>query len=97
MVGLEHFHESVKEVGGVGGAGGGFGVKLAGEKWKFCVADAFVCVVVEVFEPDFPSFVEGFFVDGETVVLGGDVAVACVLRGRVNVLDGLVLGAVAEF
>lgn len=46
---LQHFHELIEKVVCVGWAWGGFGVELAGEKWKLCVLYAFVCVVVEVF------------------------------------------------
>jgi len=63
-------------VHGVGGAGGGFGVELAGKKWQSFVFDAFVGAVVGVCEPDFPAGFEGFFIDGEAVVLAGDVAAA---------------------
>jgi len=45
------------------------------------VHDAFVGVVVEVAEPDFPVFWKGFFIDGKAVVLGGDVTVVLVLSG----------------
>lgn len=75
---------------GVGGAGGGFGVELAGEVGEGAVADAFDGVVVDVAEPDLPVGGEGGFVDGEAVVLAGDVAFL-----GLGVDDGLVLGAVA--
>jgi len=61
------------------------------------VADAFVCVVVEVFEPDLPIFREGFVFDCESVVLGGDVAFFEVGGVWIDVLAWLVLGAVTEF
>lgn len=45
---LEHFREVVEEVDGVGGAGRGFRVELAGEIGKCGVTDAFYRVVVGV-------------------------------------------------
>lgn len=77
---------------GIGRAGCGFGMELAGKKWQSFVADAFDGVVVGVFQPDFPAGFEGFFVDGEAVILAGDVAAFCF-----HVDARLVLGAVAEF
>lgn len=58
---------------------------------------AFVRVVIEVLEPGDPVFRERVVFDRVAVILGGDVAVAVAWGGRVNVLAGLVLGAVAEF
>ena len=50
-------------------------MELDGEEGEGFVFDAFDGVVVDVFEPDGPVFFwKGFWVDGEAVVLGGDVA-----------------------
>jgi len=72
-------------------------VELAGGIGKASVADTFDCVVVEVFEPNVPGLRERFGFDCEAVILGSDIAALEVWRGWVDVLDRLVLGAVAEF
>lgn len=94
---LQHFYKFIEEVGCVGRAGSCFGVELARKEGKAGVADAFVSVIVEVFEPGAPGLRERFGFDRETVILGGDVAMFVVRRCRVNILNGLVLGAMAEF
>ena len=74
------------------GAGCGLWVKLYRKEWLAAMLYAFYGVVVLVFEPDFPAFWESFFIDGESVVLGGDVATVGFCVGA-----RLVLGAVAVF
>ena len=50
-------------------------MELDGEEGEGFVFDTFDGVVVDVFEPDGPIFFwKGFGVDGEAVILGGDVA-----------------------
>ena len=69
-MGLEHLGEAVEQVGGVVGAGVGFGVVLDAEDGPVGVAEAFEGLVVEVFVGGFAADgFEGFGVDGEAVVL----------------------------
>ena len=93
FAGFDHFGEAVEEVGGVVGAGAGFGVVLDGEDGFRFVAEAFEGVVVEVDVGGLAAFAgEGGGVDGEAVVLTGDFDLA-----GAGVADGLVAAAVAEF
>ena len=75
MLVLQDPHELIEEPAGVEGTWGGLWVELDGEEGKGFVFDALDGVVVDVFEPDGPVFFwKGLWVDGEAVILGGDVA-----------------------
>ena len=89
---LKHFYELIEKVECICWAGGGFGVKLAGEKGKGFVFNPFDCVVVGVAEPNFPAWFKGFFINGEAMILTGDVAAFGVF-----IYAWLVLAAVSEF
>ena len=74
------------------GAGAGFGVVLDAEDGQVGVAEAFDGAVVEVdVGDDAAAGFEALLVDGEAVVLAGDLDSA-----GVEVLDRLVAAAVAE-
>ena len=77
---LHHFAEVFEEVVRIVGAGAGFGVVLHAEQRQGAVAEAFEGVVVEVDvgEVDF-SGVEGVGIDGEVVIVAGDLDLAGVV------------------
>src|ERR1700728_758726 len=90
---LHHFPEILEEVMGVVGAGAGFGVVLHAEERHGAVAKAFEGVVVEVDvgELDFGS-VDGVRIDGEVVVVRGDLDLACIVAP-----DRMITAVMAEF
>jgi hypothetical protein len=83
-------NELVKEEGGVGGSASGLGVELGAKEGLVGVGNALVGLVVGVEEERLPVGGEGVGVDGETVVLGGDVA-----AGGTEIDAGLVHSAVS--
>ncbi|KAI3479544.1 hypothetical protein L1887_58356 [Cichorium endivia] len=78
--------EDVEEELGVTGTGRALGVELDTEVGAFGGVDTLVGVVVGVGEEGLPASGEGVGVDGETVVLGGDVAAAADLVGTGDVV-----------
>lgn len=71
-------------------AAGGFGVELGGEEGLGFVLDALAGAVVEVLEEHGPLGGQRVGIDGEAVVLAGDVAAL-----RTAEAHGLVVAAVA--
>ena len=64
----------VEEPLGICGAGPSFGMELDGEKRQGFMDYSFVGIIVGVIKPSFKARRQFFFVDGEAVILGGDVA-----------------------
>ena len=74
-------------------AGAGFGVILHAEDRQCRVAETFDGVVVEIHvRDDAPFCFQRFLIDGEAVVLAGDLDPA-----GVEIFDRLVAAAMAEF
>ena len=96
---LQHFREAREQVRGVQGARGGLGVVLDAEDLLGLVADAFDGVVVEVHVGQLHVVRQRVRVDGEGVVLAGDLDAAGedvahrVVRAVVAELHLLGLGA----
>src|SRR5436305_10713363 len=71
---VDHLHELAEEIERVVGAGGSFGVVLDGQDGLAAVAEALQGLVVEVDVRVLDVVLaEGVGVDGEAVVLGGDL------------------------
>mmetsp|Transcript_14734 Transcript_14734/g.41039 ORF Transcript_14734/g.41039 Transcript_14734/m.41039 type:complete len:570 (-) Transcript_14734:1054-2763(-) len=83
--------ESIEHKFSVGGSGCSFGVELRGKVRSARVSDTFIGAVVRVGEQSFPSWTESGTVNNKTVVLGRNVAFACLV-----VQYRLVLPTVAE-